>query len=1228
MNLYRRTLFIIGAVLIGLLIISWALSYTILIDGFVNLEKNRTILNVERTLNALDEKLAFLNTSAHDWAAWDDTYAFIQDGNKNYIEANLQDTTFKHLGLNLMLFINSNNQVAFGKAFDLEGEREVPLPQGVHEHLYTGAPLLNHTTTESSVAGIILLPDGPMLVASRPILPSDERGPIRGSLIMGRYLDAAEVENLVQTMELPIALSRADDTQIPADFQIAGMYLSEKMPVFVKELSSDTIAGYGLKNDIYGKPALILRVVMPREIYSQGKATINSFLIMFLLAGLMSGIIALLVLDRLILFRLAGLSRSVAEVGKGGDLSARVPVTGNDEISRLADGINEMLARLERSQTALSESEARFKNIVDNAGEAIVVLQDGGIRYSTPRLQELTGYSRDDLASRHFMEFVHPDDREIAIRRLEATLKNEELSPPYHTYRIIKKDGSTIWVEIRGTPIIWDGKPAVPCLLLDVTERKKAEDALRDSEEKYRLLVNNANEAIMVLQDGTVKFANARAKELSGYSDDELGARPFVEFIHVADRNLAIERHLAVLSGKELSPVSYVYRVVTKGGNIKLAETKATKILWDGRPAALVFMIDVTERMQMKEALKQSEDKYWTILEEIEDHYFETDLAGNITFVNDATCRSLGYSKEELVGMSYKAFTVGKHVKDVYEAFNSVYRTGKPVRNITWELVRKDGVRRYVEASVSPLRDEKGDTIGFRGVGRDVTARKQAEEALKRSEERYRSILEDMEEFYHEGDLQGNATFFNDATCNLLGYSREELIGMNYRTYVVKEDAEAVYNASNKVFRTGEPIRDFCFRVARKDGSLRFLEASIFPSRNEAGKIVGFRLVGRDITGRKLAEQQMLVTSKLASIGELAAGVAHELNNPLTGIIGYAELLIENERVPLEIKSDLKKIYQESQRAARIVHNLLSFARQHKPEKSLVDVNELIRRTVEMRSYRFRTSNIKVHLGLSSDLPLIMADPYQIQQVLLNILVNAEQALAEVKRQGKIWVTSSLGNGYIRVSIADNGPGIPEENISTVFHPFFTTKEVGQGTGLGLSVCHGIIAAHNGNITVESGEGKGAKFIIELPIINEGAVAIAEKSAVEEPSYQREANWRILIVDDEPSVRESLARFLSEKGYLVDSAGDAKTALAKIAQNGYDLCIIDLKMPKTDGAELYKIIKSRYPSSVGKVVFITGDTITPATQDFLDFTGMPYLAKPFNFGELFKVVREILKGGR
>jgi len=762
---------------------------------------------------------------------------------------------------------------------------------------------------------------------------------------------------------------------------------------------------------------------------------------------------------------------------------------------------------------------------------------------------------------------------------------------------------------------------------------------------------------------------------------------------------------------------------------------------------------DITERKQAEEALRGSEERYRTILEQIQDSYFEMDLAGNVTFCNNTMCHDLGYSRRELLGMNYQAYVAAEDVEAVFRVSNKTYRTGTTGRMPTFKFARKDGSTGFGETWLSPLRNEAGEIIGFRGLSRDITERKQAEEALRESEqkyhdifndvsdflyshdlegyftdtnlafrtqygfseddlvnlnvrdliperyrhgfedyfkavleqgkdeslmkvvtkdgreriveyrnslvcgatgpigvrgsarditerkeaeralrdteEKYRGILNDMQDAYYEVDLAGNFTFFDDSLCQLLGYCREEMMGMNYRVYTPEENVEAVYKTYNQVYRTGKPAKWFSWEQVRKDGRRYFAETSVYPLQNQARDIIGFRGVSRDISERKAAEQQLLTTSKLASVGELASGVAHELNNPLTGIIGYAQLLTSRGNVPQDIKTDLDRIYHESQRAAKIVQNLLSFARQRKPHKGYLDVNELIQKTLELRDYELRTSNIGIYVNLAPGLPWVIADYHQIQQVILNILINAEQALAEGKRRGKITVTTSAVEGYVEISIADNGPGIATEDIGRLFDPFFTTKEVGSGTGLGLSVCHGIVTEHGGKIDVESQKGKGATFTIELPLATQREAVVEEKEAAAKTSrpQRQRANGRILIVDDEPSISDVLTRALSEHGYVTDSALTAKTALQKIAGNNYELYIIDLKMPRTSGKRLYQIMRQRYPSLAEKVVFITGDTTTPATENFLASTGKPYLAKPFSSDQVIELVEETL-GGR
>jgi PAS domain S-box-containing protein len=634
---------------------------------------------------------------------------------------------------------------------------------------------------------------------------------------------------------------------------------------------------------------------------------------------------------------------------------------------------------------------------------------------------------------------------------------------------------------------------------------------------------------------------------------------------------------------------------------------------------------------QAEEALRQSQERYRTILEQIQDSYFEMDLAGNVTFFNNTMCRDLGYSRQELPRLNYQAYIAAEDVETVFRAFNETYRTGRTGRTPTFKFVRKDGSTGFGETWVSPLSNEAGEIIGFRGLSRDITERKQAEEALLQSEGRYRTILEEMQDGYFEADLAGNHTFVNDAFCRILGYSREEMMGRNYRVYVAEEDSKAIREAYNHAYRTGEPLIGFVHRVIRKDGAPGLVEFSAFVVRNKAGEIIGFRGVGRDVTELKRAEQHLLTTSKLASVGELASGLAHELNNPLTGIIGYAQLLTSRGNVPQDVKRDLNRIHQESQRAAKIVQNLLSFARQRKPNKGYFDVNELIQKTLELRNYELRTSNIGIYVNLAPGLPGVIGDYHQIQQVVLNMLINAEQAILEAKHRGKITITTSTVESHVEISIADNGPGIANEDIGKVFDPFFTTKEVGSGTGLGLSVCHGIVTEHGGKICVESRKGKGATFTIELPLTTQGeAVFEEEHRPLVKKSQPRkfETTGRILVVDDEPAVCDVLARALCEEGYVTDSALSTRAALQKIARNNYELYIIDLKMPRTSGKRLYQIMKQRYPSSAEKVVFITGDAITRATQNFLASAGKPYLAKPFEAKQIIELVEETVGGGQ
>jgi PAS domain S-box-containing protein len=343
-----------------------------------------------------------------------------------------------------------------------------------------------------------------------------------------------------------------------------------------------------------------------------------------------------------------------------------------------------------------------------------------------------------------------------------------------------------------------------------------------------------------------------------------------------------------------------------------------------------------------------------------------------------------------------------------------------------------------------------------------------------------RAYLESAPDGIYINDLKGTFLYGNKKAEEIMGYKREELIGKSFLKlellpgkHLAKAGKLLVLNAM------GKPTGPDEFDLIRKDGSRICVEISATPIKQEKETVV-IGLV-RDITERKKMEEQLIVTDRLASIGELASGIAHELNNPLTSVIGFSDLLLKTD-VPDDIKGDLSIINKEAKRTAGIVRNLLTFAREHPEEKQPVNINKVVQEVLELRAYEQKVNNIQVNTHFAADLPEIIADGFQLHQVFTNIIINAEHFMIEAHGRGNLTITTERIGDVIRASFADDGPGIAKENLGHLFDPFFTTKEVGKGTGLGLSICHGIITAHDGKIYAESGPGKGATFVVELPL--------------------------------------------------------------------------------------------------------------------------------------------------
>lgn len=513
-----------------------------------------------------------------------------------------------------------------------------------------------------------------------------------------------------------------------------------------------------------------------------------------------------------------------------------------------------------------------------------------------------------------------------------------------------------------------------------------------------------------------------------------------------------------------------------------------------------------------------------------------------------------------------------------------------------------------------------------------------AETQWRQVEAELRSVLDSVQAGVIVFDRAGHVRFSNAGLAQLFGIDARARAGLktidDVRAALLPRfrDPKA-FTASWEAFTRGqgEPVNEEA-EILRP--ASRVIERFSRPVLDGDGRAVGWLEIYKDVTGERQVQTKMLQTEKMAAVGQLVSGIAHELNNPLTAIMGYAQLLLEHKLKENQLEQ-AKKVHQEAERARRIVKNLLYFGRDNKPQRSQVDINEVIERALALRSYELKVENIRVTCELAQDLPRTMADPYQLQQVILNLLINAEQALVGDRGQGHVSLRTRRiphsealppgrgRNERIVIEIADDGPGIPSEIAYRVFDPFFTTKPPGVGTGLGLSIVYGIVHQHGGEVTVDSQPGLGAKFSIEIPV-----TGIRGNSLENPPSKQlgrtASARGRILVIEDEQTVAQLIVDVLGEEGHQVDAVLDSKEGLSRISRDSYDLVVCDLRMPGLDGPGLYNSLERANSPMRKRVLFVTGDTLGQRTLEFLLPRKLPYLAKPFLVEELKLAVHELL----
>lgn len=474
MTLRQRTLILLAAALLVLFLASTGVAWSILTRHALQIEDEHTRDHMQQVLHALQNDLDALDTLTHDWAAWDDTYAFVQDHNRAYMESNLVDSTFIGLGVNLILVLDAEGGTVYGKAFDLEEEVEVPLPEGLEGYLEPGSLLLHHPDTEHRLVGLLALPEGPMLVACRPILTSNNEGPVRGTFVMGRFLDEAYLADLAHLVNYPLAAYRPGGPGLPGEAaEVLALLSSEESPgnVAVKPLSGDTVAAYTLLQDVYGKSVLLLEVDLPRELYIQAMRAMWLVLTSLGVAGLILLGVALYVVEGSVLAPLTRLTEAVERLQTQADLSARLETAGDDELAHLGRAFN-------RALDALEEREARYRDLVERANDGITVVQDGLLRYVNPRLAEMLGRTAEEMTGTSYALYIAPDELPEVVNRYERRMRGEPVSTVYETV-LLHRDGRRVLVELNAGVVMYEGRPADIVFVRDITERRHLEEELQ-----------------------------------------------------------------------------------------------------------------------------------------------------------------------------------------------------------------------------------------------------------------------------------------------------------------------------------------------------------------------------------------------------------------------------------------------------------------------------------------------------------------------------------------------------------------------------------------------------------------------------------------------------------------------------------------------------------------------------------------------------------------------------
>ena len=749
------------------------------------------------------------------------------------------------------------------------------------------------------------------------------------------------------------------------------------------------------------------------------------------------------------------------------------------------------------------------------------------------------------------------------------------------------------------------------------------------SQQGYRDLIDSFDDILLAVSlDGQIRAVNRSFSDLVDTPFQQIIGRPLADFVQESSGDGARLVERAMPRFMERRQWASVIQVRLKNRSSPFFFDCVAHAMMRGDKVGGITVLarDVS-------ALRKTEARFTELFESLQEGIYITTPDGAIVDVNPALVRMLGYdSKEEVLKRRVPEILVDREERKLTK--EEIER--QPMiqgREIT--LIRKDGTSIVCLNTAAAVRDNSGRVLRYHGALMDITERREMERRLHQQQEFARRLVDSFPDLILVLDAEAHYTFVSPRCKDVLGYEIEETQKMAFGGRTHPEDLPTANSLYQDIIAGKQSFASLEIRVRHKLGEWRRIRFNFSPLADEKGNIEGVVLSGRDVTDLKRLEEQLIQAEKLAAMGQMLAGVAHELNNPLTAILGVTELLRERQGADDSTKRQLELTHRQARRAARIVQNLLEFSRPASPQKKPVDLNNLLERTLQLHEHSLRRNNIEVDFHLQPDLPGVIGDANQLIQVFLNLITNAEQAIREVRDAGRIQIRAGRYGKQLTITVQDDGVGIRPEALPRIFDPFYTTKRPGGGTGLGLSICMSIIREHGGNIEAEILPAGGSAFTIYLPIASaespEAVSAPKESGAISSDEVRPAADLlrgrAVLVLDDEESLRMLLQEGLSAHGLRVGSAATTEEALALLERSSYDAFLCDLHLSSggffVNGRQAAERILKAAGAQKPALIFMTGDLVE-GSQEAEGQSEPVCLQKPFRVSDVLSLLREVL----